>query len=174
MLTMTYDRTTDDTCSIIADNLFNVLLHSLWLAWRTKISLSLFLHMFSSSTVLCSSECVAPQSTSQPDEEGRSAIPFKRTRDEYFFEGPKNLNSTWHSAYDFHNFQLSFCEGNSKIKFLLASVKSLINSEIPSGNPLQRACSGFLIAACVSKSCSVTRLWSWKAGYECTLEKIDQ
>jgi hypothetical protein len=54
-------------------------------------------------------------------------------------------------------------------------MKSLTNCKIPTGNPLQGACSGFLIAACLSKSCSVTRLKIVpKAGYECTLEKIDQ
>jgi hypothetical protein len=64
------------------------------------------------------------------------------------------------SAYGFHNFQLSFWK--SKMKFLLASKKSLTNCEIPSSNHLQRACSGFLIAACAFKSCSETRLWFWK------------
>ncbi len=44
----------------------------------------------------------------------------------------------------------------SKIKFLLASMKSLTNCEIPSSNPFSGACFGFLIAACVSKSCSET------------------
>jgi hypothetical protein len=36
-------------------------------------------------------------------------------------------------------------------------IRSTIGSN-PSSNPLQRACSGFLIAACVFKSCSETRL----------------
>jgi hypothetical protein len=58
------------------------------------------------------------------------------------------------SAYGFHNFQLSFCEGKSKMKFLLAFMKSLTNCEIPSINPLQRACSDFLIITCAFKSCS--------------------
>jgi hypothetical protein len=46
----------------------------------------------------------------------------------------------------------------SKLKFLLASMKSHANCKIQSSNPLQRACSGFLIAACVSNGFSVTRL----------------
>jgi hypothetical protein len=64
------------------------------------------------------------------------------------------------------------------MKFLLASMKSITNCKIPSSNPLQRVCSGFLIAACVSKSCSKTRLGNLKivpkAGYECILGKIDK
>ncbi len=50
-----------------------------------------------------------------------------------FFEGLKNRKSTFSMiAYGFHNFKLSFCEGNPKLKFLLASMKLLTNSEIPS------------------------------------------
>ncbi len=53
-------------------------------------------------------------------------------------------------------------------------VKSLTNCEIPSSNPLQRACSGFLIAVCASKSCfrnpSVILKIVPKARYECSLE----
>jgi hypothetical protein len=41
-----------------------------------------------------------------------------------------------------------FLRRKSKIKFLLASLKLLTNSKNPSSNPLQEACSGFLIAAC--------------------------
>jgi hypothetical protein len=37
------------------------------------------------------------------------------------------------------------------MKFLLDSMKSLTDCEIPSSNPLQIACSGFLIAACAFK-----------------------
>jgi hypothetical protein len=44
-----------------------------------------------------------------------------------------------------------FLQRKSKMKFLLASMKSLNNCEIPSSNPLQGACSGFLIAACALK-----------------------
>jgi hypothetical protein len=65
-----------------------------------------------------------------------------------------------------------------QIKFLLASMKSLTNCEIPSSDPPQKACSDLLIAACVSKSCYVNPPLILKivqrAGYECTLEKIDQ
>jgi hypothetical protein len=63
------------------------------------------------------------------------------------------------------------------MKLLLASMKSLTNSEIPSSNTLQRARSAFLIAACAFKSCSDTCLILKivpKAGHEGTLEKIDQ
>ncbi len=74
--------------------------------------------------------------------------------DEYFFEDPK---IRW-----FSQFSVAFLWRKSKMKFLLASMKSLTNCEILSSNPLQRACSGFLIAACVLKSCSETRLWFWK------------
>ncbi len=61
-----------------------------------------------------------------------------------FFEGSKN--TFWMSPFGFHNFWLLLCE---RMKFLLASMKKITN--------LLSACSGFLIAACVSKSC---RLWS--------------
>jgi hypothetical protein len=54
------------------------------------------------------------------------------------------------------------------MKFLIACMKSLTNCEIPSSNPLQIACSGFLIAACAfkvvpkpacdSENCSESRL----------------
>ncbi len=60
---------------------------------------------------------------------------------------------------------------------LLAFMKSLTNCEIPSSNPIQGACSGFLIAACIS--CSENLLWSWKLfrkpanNVQCTLEKLD-
>ncbi len=62
----------------------------------------------------------------------------------------------------FSQFKVVFLWRKSKLNFLLASMKSLTNYEIPSSNLLQRACSGFLIAACVSNSCSVFRLWSWQ------------
>ncbi len=67
------------------------------------------------------------------------------------------------SAEGFHGLWLSFCEEHPNYKFLLASIQSLTNCENPSSNiPLQKACSGFPIAACNSKSCSESRLWSWK------------
>jgi hypothetical protein len=53
------------------------------------------------------------------------------------------------SADGLHNFQLSFCEGS-----LLSSMKTLTYCEIPSSNPLQKARSGFLIAASAFKSFS--------------------
>jgi hypothetical protein len=45
-----------------------------------------------------------------------------------------------------------------KIKFLLASLKSVATFENPSSNSLQEACSGFQVAACDSKSRSKSRL----------------
>ncbi len=82
-----------------------------------------------------------------------------------FLEGPKNRNNTEYFLEErwwfFIIFSCLLCR-KSKSKILLASMKSLHNCEIPSSNPPLRACSCFLIAACVSKSCSVTRLWSWK------------
>jgi hypothetical protein len=42
---------------------------------------------------------------------------------------------------------VNYRQGASK-KFLLASMKSLTTCEIPSSNPLEVICSGFLIAAC--------------------------
>ncbi len=41
-------------------------------------------------------------------------------------------------------------------------MKSLINCENPSSNPLQGACFGFTEAACDDKNCSESRLWFWK------------
>jgi len=41
---------------------------------------------------------------------------------------------------------------------VFACFSEITNCEIPSSNPLHRDCSGFLIAACVYKSCSETRL----------------
>jgi hypothetical protein len=59
-------------------------------------------------------------------------------------------------------------------------MKSLTNCEIPSSDPLQNACSDFLIADCVYKvltkpacdpeNCKLFR----KPAHDCTLEKIDQ
>jgi hypothetical protein len=76
-----------------------------------------------------------------------------------FFEGLKNRNSTlWMIAYGFHNFKLPFWR-KSKLKFLLASMKSLTNGEIHSCKPLPES----LFWPPVSlNSGSVTRLWSWK------------
>jgi hypothetical protein len=51
-----------------------------------------------------------------------------------------------------HNFWPSFV-GTSRIRFLFATMESLTNCDNPSSNSLQRACSGFPIAACDSKSC---------------------
>ncbi len=79
-----------------------------------------------------------------------------------FFWDPKNQNITlWMSADGFIILAVVLWR-NSKMKFLLTSMKPLTNCENSSSNPLQRACSGFLMAACDSKSCSVSRLWFWK------------
>jgi hypothetical protein len=50
---------------------------------------------------------------------------------------------------------------------------SLTNCEIHNSNPLQRACSGFLITDCACNPPVILKIVP-KAGYECTLEKIDQ
>ncbi len=65
--------------------------------------------------------------------------------DEYFFEGPK----IWNSTFWFSQFSVVFLWKKSKMKFLLASMQSLTNCEIPSSKPLQRACCSF----------SESRLW---------------
>jgi hypothetical protein len=68
-----------------------------------------------------------------------------------FFEGPKYQISTFCiSADGFYNICLPFCWENLK-KVLLAPLKPLTNTENPSSNPLQEACSGFQVAACDSK-----------------------
>jgi hypothetical protein len=57
-------------------------------------------------------------------------------------------------------------------------MKSLINSENSSSNPLQETCSVFQVAACYSKSCSESHLFILKLFQKpvrtCTLEKVDQ
>jgi hypothetical protein len=53
---------------------------------------------------------------------------------------------------------MSISEENPKIKFLLASIKSLTNCNNPFYYPSFGACFGFPIAACDSKSCSESRL----------------
>jgi hypothetical protein len=45
-----------------------------------------------------------------------------------------------------------------KKKFLLASLKPVTNTENPSSNPLQEACSGFQVAACDAKRFFENRL----------------
>jgi hypothetical protein len=84
------------------------------------------------------------------------------SRDNYLFEGPKNETVLFEWALMVFTILDFFLWRKSKVKFLLASMKSLTNCDIPSSNPLQRYCSGFLIAACVPKGCSVNCLWSWK------------
>ncbi len=69
------------------------------------------------------------------------------SRDKYFFVGPINQISIFcMSADGFHNMVF--------VEFELVSFKSLTNSENPSYNPLQEACSGFQVAACDYKRCS--------------------
>ncbi len=71
------------------------------------------------------------------------------SRDEYFFKVfYKSKQYFLNERLWFSQFQVNFLWRKSKLKFLLVSMKSLTNCEIHSSNPLQRACSGFLIAAC--------------------------
>jgi hypothetical protein len=78
------------------------------------------------------------------------------SRDKYLFKGPKNSKQYFlNERLCFSQFSDVFLWRKSKMKFLLHSMKSLTNCEIHSRNPLQRACSGFLIAACAFKSCYV-------------------
>ncbi len=69
------------------------------------------------------------------------------------------------------------CLFEEKIKNKV-SIKSFNNSENPSRNTLQKACTGFQIAACGCKSCYESRYWLWKLSRKpattFTLEKIDQ
>ncbi len=80
--------------------------------------------------------------------------------DEFFFEDPENQNSTfWMSTDGFHTLCLSFVKKiQNKVYECFYEITICENT---SSNPLQKACSGFPIAACDSKSCSESRLWSW-------------
>ncbi len=93
------------------------------------------------------------------------------TREEYLFECLKTRIST---AYTWSLLVSSFLDyfwgENVKIKFLLASLKSLIISKSPSRNPFQRACYSIQKAAYYSKNCPET---AWDSN-SCTLEKKDQ
>ncbi len=73
------------------------------------------------------------------------------SRDEFLFESPKVKQYFLKERLWFSKFSVVFLWRKSKMKFLLGSSKSLTNCEIPSNNPLQRACSGFLIASCAFK-----------------------
>ncbi len=53
-----------------------------------------------------------------------------------------------------------------------ASIKSVSICENPSSNPLQEAFSGFPIAACNYKSCSISHLWSRKPAMNLHWRKI--
>ncbi len=101
----------------------------------------------------------------------RSAVSRKRrllffkgivSRDEYFFEVLKIKIVLCEWALMIFTILAVVLWRNSKMKFLLTSIKSLTNCENSSSNPLKRACSGFLMAACDSKSCFVSGLWFWK------------
>jgi hypothetical protein len=61
------------------------------------------------------------------------------------------------SADGFYNLA-AFLRRKLKINFLLDSMNPLTTSENPSSNFLQKACSGFQVAACDSKSCSEIHL----------------
>jgi hypothetical protein len=67
------------------------------------------------------------------------------------FEGRKIKSVFFMNAESFHNIWLVFCGEN--YKFWLAFMKSLTNSENPSSNPLQEACTISQVVACNSKSC---------------------
>ena len=69
----------------------------------------------------------------------------------------------------------------SKVKFLPGSMKSLTDYENLFSNSIQKACSGFPIAACDFKNSPESRLWSWNCSESrpCytlsrTKEKIDR
>ncbi len=81
------------------------------------------------------------------------------SRDEYFFGRSFYLELMVLTIFG----RLFEKETKNKV-FLHASMKSFTNCETPSisSKPLQRACYDFLIATCVSKRCSESRLWSWK------------
>ncbi len=61
-----------------------------------------------------------------------------------------------------------------KIKFWLASLTTMTNSENHSSNPFYKACSGFQVAACNPTNCFNSCLWFWKLFMICSLEKINQ
>jgi hypothetical protein len=68
-------------------------------------------------------------------------------------EDLKNKNSTFcMNADGFYNFSLTFCE-----EHLLVSMKSLTSCD-PFSNPHQKACYGFLTAACDYESLFESRL----------------
>jgi hypothetical protein len=82
----------------------------------------------------------------------------------------QNQKSTFCMSVDgCHTFGFHFV----KIKFLLASMKSLTKSENPFSNPLQETCSSLPRAACVPKAACDLKTVP-KAGHQCTLKKIEQ
>ncbi len=86
------------------------------------------------------------------------------SRDEYFFTKVLKIYTVFFE-WALMVFKIWSCLlwRKFQLKFLVTPMKPLTYCEIPYSNPLQRAYSGFLIviAAWVSKSCSVTCLWSW-------------
>ncbi len=82
------------------------------------------------------------------------------SQDKYYFKGPlKEICSFYISAcVFFYQYLVAFLWRKLKIKFLLTSLTSLTNSENPSCDPLQEACSGSQVGMCDSKSCSESRL----------------
>jgi hypothetical protein len=78
-----------------------------------------------------------------------SEPPFIKDSHEMNFKKVPKTKTTFFDADCFqHNFWLSFYEENSKIKFLLTSLKPLTNCENPSSNSILGACSGIPIAGC--------------------------
>ncbi len=63
-------------------------------------------------------------------------------------------------------FLVAFLLRKPKIESLLASMKSVNYCKNSTSNPLPKACSGFPIAACDSRSCSESRPWSWKFSWK--------
>jgi hypothetical protein len=78
------------------------------------------------------------------------------SQDEYFFEGPKIRNSNfWMIAHGFHNFQLSFCEGNPKWSFCLLLWNHLLIVKFLPVTLFRELFLAFF-------NTSETRLWIWK------------
>jgi hypothetical protein len=78
-----------------------------------------------------------------------------------FVQGLKNLKIisvlSVYAPIVFKFFIAALIWRNKKIKFWLASMKTLTNCENPSSNPLQIACCGIPEADCDSVNCSVSR-----------------
>jgi hypothetical protein len=76
----------------------------------------------------------------------------------YCLRSLKSKNYFLMTANGFPNYRLLFLWITSKIKILLASMKSFTNCENPSSKPLRGACSSFPLTACDFKSYSKRRM----------------